>query len=288
MTSVDDPPVVVVLPTYNGASFVGEQLDALMQQETQTAWHLVVVDGGSSDGTIDIVHGWKHASVPMRIVRLHGGPGVNAGINAGVACTTSPLILVAEHDDVVAPGWIQSLADALHDTELVGSRLERSSLNRRQDVVARNLLPEDVKILPYPDSTGMGFRRTLWQNLGGFDESYRYGGNDAEFCFRAVQRGYGLSIALGAKVHYRVRTSFSNSFRQGRGYALSMVRLHSEFGAEFVRPRTASQFGREVGRLLALAARSPFQPTVRMRLAYRSGLQTGWLIGSWRYRCVFL
>ena len=51
---VADPPVAVVLPTLNGAEFIAEQLEALLAQSFDAGWHLIVVDGGSVDGTVEL------------------------------------------------------------------------------------------------------------------------------------------------------------------------------------------------------------------------------------------
>lgn len=285
MTEVLDPLVAVIVPTLNGARWIGEQLDALFLQETDADWHLVVVDGGSTDGTLDVVESRRPTPVPMSIIRLEGAPGVNAGLNAGIASTDSPLILIAEHDDVVAPGWMKAVLAELEVTPVVGAHMELALLNSPEVIGSRRRLPEDPKLgVPVAVATGLGLRREVWESLGGFDPTYRYGGNDIDFCFRAHQAGYEVALADAALVHYRVRPDPSAAFRQARSYGGSSVRLYMEHGPAYLRRRTARQVCREISRLGWWAVRSITDPSYRMRLAFRGGLQLGYLEGSVKYR----
>ena len=279
-----DPPVAVVLPTYNGAAYVRAQLDALLGQRCDTEWHLIVVDAGSSDSTVDVISSTPLGTVASRVIRLAGAPGVNAGLNAGIAATTSPLILIAEQDDVVGVGWMQAIVEALRSQWLVGSVMELAQLNPDHVVGSRRGFPEDVGFkVPRANATGMGLRRELWDLLHGFDESYRYGGNDLEFCFRAHQANHAMHVS-GAVVHYRVRTDVAAAFAQGRAYGVSTVRLFREFGPAYVERRRLRRVVKEVARLAWWSLKSIRDRSYRMRLAYRGGLQLGYLEGSLRYR----
>ncbi len=283
--AASDPPVAVILPTLNGAEFIGEQLTALFAQECSTPWHLVVVDGGSTDSTLDVVESFRPTPVPMRIIRLTGAPGVNAGLNAGIAATDSTYLLIAEHDDVVAPGWMQALVDALQTHNLVGSHMDRFTLNTPAAARTRQSFQENPDSdVPVGIATGMGLRRALWLELDGFDESYRYGGNDIEFCFRAHDAGHDLILVDGAVVHYRIRADPRAAFRQHRAYGIALVRLYADFGPTYLRRRRLVQVARELIRLGWWGVRAPLDRTYLHLLATRGGLQLGLLQGSLKYR----
>ena len=49
--------VDIVLSTYNGASYLIEQMDSIINQ-TNTAWRLIIRDDGSTDATIGIINGY--------------------------------------------------------------------------------------------------------------------------------------------------------------------------------------------------------------------------------------
>lgn len=278
----------MIVPTFNGAEHIGEQLSALVSQRTSRRWELIVVDGGSSDGTLALVDEYRAGSVPITIVELSGGPGVNAGINAGVRATNAALIAIAEHDDVAAPDWLEQIASGLADHELVGSTIEKHRLNDAAVVPSRRRFPEDLPPgIPMVDSTGMGFTRRLWAELGGFDESYRYGGNDAEFCYRAHQAGITAVRCEHAVMHYRIRSDWRAAFRQARSYGLSSVRAYDQFGSTYVPRRAFRMTIRDWARIIAWCPRARGDNRYRHLVAYRLGLQVGYFTGSARYRRVF-
>ena len=281
--------VTVVLPTLNGEDFIEEQLQALLDQVTTYSWELVVVDSGSTDDTLGIVESRSQRLVPQRLVRLPAARGVSAAINAGISASSSPLVLIAEHDDVVAPGWIQALGDALQDHEFVCSQMERFRLNDDRTSGSRRHFPkQDPRFMvPIGNATGMGFRRRLWDALDGFDESYRFGGNDLEFIFRAHRLGHELHPVPGAVVHYRARATPQGAFTQARSYGLGIVRVYREHGKKYIRRRRLQDVAWEYGRLGWWIVRSMTSASYRMRLAFRGGLQVGFLEGSLRFRKFF-
>jgi hypothetical protein len=101
-----DPLVWILLPTWNGARFVGEQI-ASIQQQSIGDWRLLVRDDGSTDGIGDIID--RLAASDPRIERLP-----DASANAGVIANVSELmtaalqrgarrVMLADQDDVWLP-----------------------------------------------------------------------------------------------------------------------------------------------------------------------------------------
>lgn len=90
------------MPTYNHAAFVGEAIDSVLAQ-TLDAWELIVVDDGSTDGTLDIVR--RRPDPRIRVLaRDHAGlPGLGAMYRAALESSTAPLLAVLEGDDSWPP-----------------------------------------------------------------------------------------------------------------------------------------------------------------------------------------
>ena len=71
--------VTIVLPTYNGATYLRQSIDSCLNQ-TYTNLELIVVDGGSTDGTVDILQSYSDPRLlvlhqPVTQGRLKGGHG---------------------------------------------------------------------------------------------------------------------------------------------------------------------------------------------------------------------
>lgn len=100
------PAVTVVVPVYNGERFLDETIRSVLAQ-TYEDWELLVVDDGSTDGSVAIAR--QHADVSGGRVRClehpgHSNRGVSASRNLGLHHARGPYLALLDQDDVWAPG----------------------------------------------------------------------------------------------------------------------------------------------------------------------------------------
>ncbi len=100
--------VTILLPTYNGAAFLDEQLRSLLGQ-TYPHWSLVVRDDGSSDGTPELLARYA-AEHPNITVLDAGGPnlGVKRSVERLLEATESDYYMLCDQDDVWLPTKVES------------------------------------------------------------------------------------------------------------------------------------------------------------------------------------
>jgi glycosyltransferase involved in cell wall biosynthesis len=229
------PAATVVLPARNAAATIDMQLASLAAQDYEGSWEVVVVDNGSRDGTAVVVRRWHDRLPRLRVVACDE-TGVNRARNAGVEAAGGACVLCCDADDVVAQGWVRAMADALGHVDVVGGRLEYSRLNQPGAVAKRPAereLPIAFGGRRYAVGANFGFRRDVFDAVGGFDESFVIGSDEIDFCLRAQYQGFTIGFASEAVVHYRVRTSLRRVARQrrvyGEGYA-HLYRKHIDLG----------------------------------------------------------
>ena len=106
------PPVTILLPTLNERAFVTDCLDGLCAQDYPCVDEILVVDGGSTDGTRDIVQRYGGN------VRLVDNPKVTAAaaMNAGLAAARNDLIVRADAHTLYAHDYVSSSVAALTRT----------------------------------------------------------------------------------------------------------------------------------------------------------------------------
>lgn len=114
------PAVWILLPTYQGARFVAEQI-ASLQGQTVASWRLLVRDDGSTDETTRVID--ELAARDPRIERLTGD-GANAGVVANVSRLLAAAqqrgarrVMLADQDDVWLPEKIAVSLDLLEQAE---------------------------------------------------------------------------------------------------------------------------------------------------------------------------
>ncbi len=118
--------VSVALATYNGAAYLGEQLDSLTRQ-TRLPEELIVRDDRSSDGTLQILESFQRTA-PFE-VRIHVNEqrlGIPGNFDEAVSSCTGDLICFCDQDDIWLPHRIASAERAL--ARLPGSAMHCGDL----------------------------------------------------------------------------------------------------------------------------------------------------------------
>lgn len=269
--------VSVVIAARNAQETIGEQLEALCKQSWPDGGEIIVADNGSSDRTAAIASTFDSPAVPVRVVDAGERPGAGHARNRGVAASHHPKIAFCDADDVVSSTWVEAISRGLDDDVAVGGRLDFERLNApwtvgsRGRLLASGQLPLFDGAFPVLSSCNLGIRRATFDELGGFDVDYLRG-QDAELSLRLHRAGHDPSFLETAVVHYRMRTTLPEIYRQARGWGEVQVALRAALGeAPGTRVRaTARSWLWLVARLPSLASRHG-----RARWAYVAGTRVG-------------
>jgi glycosyltransferase involved in cell wall biosynthesis len=288
-----DPPksVAVVIPAFNAAQHLSEQLAAVRAQDSPFLREVIVVNNASTDSTRQVAERWQ-ADWSKLVVIDEPRSGGNVARNTGVRASQSEIVLLCDSDDVVGEGWISALRIALADHDLARGRYELDVLNDAQVRAARGpveatLQPDDQRPLQ-----GLGgncaFWRAVWLEMGGLYE-HHYGSDDEEFFWRAQLAGYDAAFVDDAVVHYRLRPSLTGLYRQQKAWASNRAQLYREFGHHgFIRRRSANEAAKAWAWLL-LHAGDAFSADVERRgrwIRVAAG-NAGRLSGSVRHRVFY-
>lgn len=255
--TVGDVRVSIVIPAYNAAADLPEQLAALAQQDVDEPFEVIVSDNGSTDGLVDLVARLS-ADLPylLRRVDASGVRGVAHARNVGCGAAVGDLLLVCDADDVVEPGWVKAMVAALSDADLVGGTLVSDGINedlprRWRPMYPPGVLPVKLNHLPYAVGANTGVHRAVVEKLGGWDEGFVAGGDDVEFSWRAQHAGFRLAACAEAVIRYRLRPSLRQTLRQSYHYARSDAQLLKTFRSSGVHHTSWRSPVREVRWLLA-------------------------------------
>lgn len=211
--------LTVVVPCHNAGSTLTQQLDVLIEERWNRRWGIVVVDNRSTDDTAEIASGYGDRGV--RLVTANAGTGVSYARNAGAAAVDSRAVAFVDGDDIIHPGWVRAIGNALDTADLVGGSNDVWSLNPPWLAESRPAgrgdgLPTFGK-LEFVPGGNCGIRRGLYDRLGGYDEDF-VGLEDIEFSLRAVASGATLKFVPGAVLSYRYREDIGDVWHQGFFY----------------------------------------------------------------------
>jgi GT2 family glycosyltransferase len=167
--------VSLIATLKNEAGSVRPFLDGLLAQ-TRTPDEIVLVDGGSTDGTIEAI---TRISAESRVpVRLFEAPGTNIAEGRNVAIGEALHEVVAVTDAGTRPeaDWLEKLVAPLEEDETLGVAsgfFLPGGASWRQRVLAIAITPQRQEIDPrsfLPSSRSVAFRRAWWTQVGGYPE----------------------------------------------------------------------------------------------------------------------
>jgi glycosyltransferase involved in cell wall biosynthesis len=287
-----DPEVSVVIPVRNGGAELDEQLAALADQTCAVAWEVVVADNGSTDGTVVAAEAWANR-LPVRVVDASDVRGVGHARNIGVRAALGRFIAICDADDVVDPRWLEELVAVGRSYDLVAGTLEFDRLNPRPETGTTQAPLVDFPLwgmLPFAIGANMGFRREVFDALGGWDETFIGGGDDIEFSWRAQLAGFQLGFAPDAVVHYRFRSSLRALARQNYARSKTDPQVYGRFRVHGM-PRSPVAAALKAWLwVLVVAPRALVgrRDDVRSRWVLVASKRAGRLVGSVHYRVLYL
>lgn len=246
----------VVIPTYNSAATLDQQLAALSAQEGDVTFEVIVADNGSTDDLRDVVERWS-GSLNVRTVDASARRGPSAARNIGAAASTAPLLLFCDADDVAGPTWVSSLVAALVEGPFVGGPYHPFATREGiwLPTYETTSLPTAWTDLTYAFGGNFAVRAQTWESLGGFDETLT-GAEEIEFAWRARSMGIIPAFVREAVMDYRIRPSIKgrlwHEYNSGRGTTLLAMRVRPDL----VPSRSRKGHARHVAMLAARFPRS--------------------------------
>jgi GT2 family glycosyltransferase len=285
------PSLSIVMPVRNGADLLAAQLDALHGSiGSRNDVEVVIADNGSTDDTVSLACSYEDR-LSIRVVDASRSAGINVARNVGVRAAAGERILLCDADDEVDADWIGAMVSAFD----AGGRLLAGPIDYRRlnDATtcrwrgARGASVYDaISFLPTGHGANAGFTRAVFDAVDGFDESFRAGGDDTDFFWRAQLAGFELREVADAVVHYRLRPNLGALWHQFFGYAATEAQLAKKFGGQGLHRRKITAPLQDCWWLLS---RAPFALATARRGAWVRRLATfcGRIRGAWRHRVVW-
>ena len=250
-----NPKVSIVIPTRDHADLLAACVHSVLEKTTYKNFEVVIVENSSVESqTFALYERLQNADKRVRVVTWEPPePGIfnySAIVNSGVAHASGEFVVLLNNDtEVIEPRWMHEMLGCLMRPEVgvVGAKLlfgdgliQHVGMVANPDGgfchVCQNLTstepgPSDAATMPgdYCMVTGacQMVRKSLFKELGGYDEGLAVGFNDGDFCLRAREAGFAVTVCAHALLHHR---EFSS-----RGRESTDVRLQERFVKERAR-----------------------------------------------------
>ena len=109
-------PLSICIPTYNYGQFIGQTLDSLLPQIPKEV-EVIVFDGGSTDGTADVVAARRRDNPQMTYFHQNFRGGIDRDIEKVVSLARGKYCWLFSADDIMLPGAIDKLLEVIKSND---------------------------------------------------------------------------------------------------------------------------------------------------------------------------
>jgi GT2 family glycosyltransferase/glycosyltransferase involved in cell wall biosynthesis len=205
------PTASIIIPTFNGCAYVDRCLTSLVPTlPDDLQIEIIVVDDGSTDGTMDLLARWAYADRRIRALAMPENQGFIDSCNRGAEAAINEVLIFLNNDTEPQPGWFEPLLRVLRDKAdagAVGGKLlypngllqeaggivfaDGSAWNfGRYAHAVDSPLFSFLREVDYCSGALLATWRDLFLEDGGFDRRYTpayY--EDTDYCFRVRSKG---------------------------------------------------------------------------------------------------
>lgn len=224
----------VIIVNWNGLQHLSECLDALAVQ-TFTDFETILVDNGSSDGSIAFV---QERFPTVKIISLTENTGFARGNNIGFEAAQGEYLVTLNNDTRVDPAWLEQLVRTADDYPLAGmvasricvydepDRLDSIGVRVCRDGMSRAAYRHrsfsesgltGVHEILFPSACAALYRRRMIDEIGGFDDDFFAYCEDTDLGLRGRLAGWKAVAAIDAVVSHKY---------SGTGGAFSPFKLY--------------------------------------------------------------
>ncbi|MHB8780419.1 MAG: glycosyltransferase family 2 protein [Candidatus Geothermincolia bacterium] len=219
--------VSIIIANYNGLSILPSCLNSV-ESQTYTDFETIVVDDCSKDASMAMLE----SSFPwVRAIRNASNLGASETKNVGLRAARHEIVAFLDNDAVLAPDWLESMVRMIGEDREAGALASKILFSDNRQVInsaggTLNLAgygwdrgifemedeyhPPTDRVL-YACSAAMLARRSILEELGGFDGAYEYPFEDADLGWRLNLAGYPVRYNPDAVAYHNLSATMGRT-----------------------------------------------------------------------------
>ena len=218
----------IVIRAYNEEKYIGRLLEGIRQQTVRDV-EIILVDSGSTDGTVAVAESFGARVVKIPSTEFTFGRSLNFGIRAA----TRELIAIASaHVYPVYPDWLESLLQPFEDANIAltyGKQRGPETAKFSEQQIYQQWYPDigqPRQITAFCNNANAAIRRTLWEK-NPYDETLT-GLEDLAWAKWAKAQGYDIAYVAEAEIIHIHNETPPGVFNRYRREAMAFKRIYPE------------------------------------------------------------
>lgn len=228
-----------VVPVYNRPHEVRELLESFLLQK-DSHYEIIIVEDGSQVPASTEVMSFREQLPICYVTTENGGP--SHARNIGVRHAHGTILVFLDSDTVLPSEYIPNIRKALAETDEGNSRVDLfggpDAAHENFSIIQKAINYSMTSTLTTggirgkkkhlgrycPRSFNMGCSKELFEKIGGFDTTMRFG-EDMDFCLKAYEAGAQVKLFEKAWVYHKRRIDFKKFYKQVYNSGIARINL---------------------------------------------------------------
>ncbi len=209
--------VTLICTTYNCKGEMNASLKTLTSPDNlELLKEIVIVDGGSNDGTWELLNEWAQKIAKLRVYKV-AGANISQGRNEAIKRTDADIIVSFDSGTKYAENWLRLMLEPFEDkqVQVVGGLTVCYGKTLFETCFANFGSPEQRGLPQGPSHRGTAYRKKVWEQIGGYPEHIK-AGEDTWFNAQWKKLGFKYVHVPQAKQYWRMRKNWIGVFKMAR------------------------------------------------------------------------
>jgi len=202
------PKISVVMLNYNGIQYLKRTIAPILNLDYPN-YEAIVVDNGSTDGSIKYLESLNR----IRLIRSPRIREKNFACNYAIKEAKGDFILLLDNDlEILNQDMLNNLIKEYQkekkigclglafvdkdnkESSYYGGFLNQSFIKKNKPLKLEKIKKMHLQRIGFPHGAALFIKKSVWEEIGGYDENLRFGGDDNDIGMRLWMKGYDVRL----------------------------------------------------------------------------------------------
>jgi cellulose synthase/poly-beta-1,6-N-acetylglucosamine synthase-like glycosyltransferase len=242
------PTFSIVVPVKNEEKVIGRLLDALSKLNYPVEKReIIIVEDGSTDGTLDICINYAKAHADVKILRKPSSNGKPSALNYGLKHAKGEIVAIFDADNVPDANALMAVREYFEDPAVAAVQGKTLSLNSKENMLTQFISYEEavwceaylrgkdvLNLFVHLKGSCQFMRRDVLDKLEGFDEAVL--SEDMEISARLTENNYKIRYASDVVAWQESPSNLKTLFKQRTRWFRGTMEVAFKYGRLMARP----------------------------------------------------